>query len=306
MIFPTMQPIVLDAKGRPIAVRTGALPSPPDLRDYNDRHPKVYPLVRDLGIGKITSEELPTKLDKSAGFSEVEDQGPLGSCTAQAGVGLLEYMQRAAFGEHVDLARMFLYNATKWLLGWEGDTGAHLRITAAAMSVFGCPPESYYPYDPELLDVAPSAYEMALADKFKGLTYFRHEAGISTPRECAIASMKKYLFGDIPSMFAFYGFDSFSKGGRPGDVPMPGPNESVKWAHAVDFAGYDDEYEIENTLTGAKTRGAAKFRNSWGRDWGQDGYGWIPYEFFLRGYCWDDWSVLSVSWLDTGQFGWNA
>lgn len=296
---------VLDSNNGHMHVRTGALPSLPDLRDYSDNHARVAGFSKELGVLSVRADELPKDFDLVEGFSPIEDQGPLGSCTAHAGVGLLEYMIMQAFGVRIDLARMFLYNATKYLLGWKGDSGAHLRATAAAMRLFGCPPEKYYTYDPTYLDVDPNAYQTTLAEEFKGLTYFRHDAGTNTPPECALFSIKKYIAAYVPSMFAFYGFDSFSYGGRPGDVPLPLANESVKWAHAVDAVGYDDEYVITNRRDGSKTKGAVKFRNSWGIDWGIDGYGWIPYEFFLRRYCWDDWALLTATWIDTGQFGLN-
>lgn len=294
---------VRNANNELTVVFTGALPAWPDLRDYNDRSKQVVPLIEPLKVAAIGADELPPSFDLSADFSEVEDQGALGSCTAHAGVGLLEYMQRRALGTHTDLSRMFLYNSTKYLLGWDGDSGAYLRTTAAAMQLCGCPPEKYYEYDPDFLDAEPDAYQVALAQGFKGLTYFRHDGGTNTPPECALASIKKYIAAYVPSMFGFYGFDSFSYGGRPGDIPLPRSAESAKWAHAVDAVGYDDEYVITDRRDGAKTKGAVKFRNSWGTDWGNDGYGWLPYEYFLRRYCWDDWSILSAQWVDTGQFG---
>lgn len=293
------------SSGQLVTVSTGALPSWPDLRDYNDRQGMGLLVTANLGVAGVTAEELPSDFDLSADFSEVEDQGALGSCTAHAGVGLLEYMQKHANGEYVDLSRMFLYNATKYLLGWSGDSGAHLRATAAAMRLFGCPPEDYYVYDSKYLDIDPSSYQASLAKNYQGLTYFRHDGGTNTPPECALLSVKKYIAAFVPSMFAFYGFDSFSSGKRPGDVPLPTAGESAKWAHAVDAVGYDDEYEITNTRDGSKSVGAVRFRNSWSKGWGNAGYGWIPYAYFLRRYCWDMWSILSFDWVGTKQFGFN-
>jgi C1A family cysteine protease len=32
------------------------------------------------------------------------------------------------------------------------------------------------------------------------------------------------------------------------------------------------------------------------------GYGWLPYEYVLRGLAEDWWSLLKNEWVDTGQF----
>lgn len=69
----------------------------------------------------------------------------IGSCTANAGVGLVEYFERRAFGKHLDASRLFLYKVTRNLLHLTEDTGAYLRTTMAAMALFGVPPKNTGP-----------------------------------------------------------------------------------------------------------------------------------------------------------------
>jgi len=66
--------------------------------------------------------------------------------------------------------------------------------------------------------------------------------------------------------------------------------------------GYDDKLEITNKFSKEKTKGALLIRNSWGASWGEHGYGWLPYDYVLRGLAEDFWTILKKEWVDTGEF----
>ena len=117
----------------------GWLPDYPDFRDYTAQTKTILPLMRKLkgtGDGK-KKPKLPAACDLRAWCPAVEDQGKIGSCTANAGVGMIEYFERRAFGRHVEASRLFLYKVTRNLLHWTGDTGAFLRTTMGALVLFG-------------------------------------------------------------------------------------------------------------------------------------------------------------------------
>ena len=294
----------------------GWLPDYPDIRDVTFQSERVPSKLQALGqpsvkqmlakVGATTSAPaaLPTSVDLRPWCSPIEDQKTIGSCTAHAGVGLVEYFERRAFGKHIDASRLFLYKVTRNLLKWTGDTGAFLRSTMYALTLFGVPPEEYYPYNIADYDKEPPAFCYAFAQSFQAISYYRLDPPGTTPSNL-LTQIKTYLAHGLPSMFGFTVYSSISQANtNGGKIPYPTPGERVLGGHAIDAVGYDDNLKIKNTNAGGiETTGALLIRNSWGTGWGSAGYGWLPYKYVLDGLATDWWSLIKSEWIDTGQFG---
>jgi len=185
-----------------------------------------------------------------------------------------------------------------------GDTGAWLREVMGALVLCGVPDEKYWPYKIKDFDNEPSGFVYALAENYSTVKYFCHDPqGSETQGADVLASVKSYLTAGIPSMFGFWGFESFEDSDSPGDIPYPCKGEKAQWGHAVMAVGYDDDRKVTNLKCKKETKGAILIRNSWGKSWGDNGYGWLPYEYVLNGLALDFWSILDMSWIDTGNFG---
>jgi len=285
-------------------VGTGWLPPLPDLRDYTREHPEIVKMAKKLGILQTKEQKLPHKFDLRQWCSSIQNQGDLGSCTAHAAIGVVEYFERRAFGTHIEGSRLFLYKTTRNLMGVTGDTGAYLRNVMGALVLCGVPAEKYLPYVTADFDKEPPAFVYAVADNYEAIKYFCHDPlGMNIPPTTVLASVKQYLAAGIPSMFGFYGFPSFSQSNVKGGIPYPCPDEELQWGHAVVAVGYDDNMKIKNLKCNKETIGAILIRNSWGTNWGDGGYGWLPYDYVLNKLAQDFWSLLEMEWVDTKQFG---
>ena len=286
---------------------TGWLPPLPDLRDYSIVEPEIAKMSKAIGVsdGSKKLKAAPSTVDLRQWCSPIENQKNLGSCTANAAVGVVEYFQRRAFGKYLNGSRLFVYKTTRNLMQVTGDTGAWLRNTMGALVLCGVPPEKYWPYTDKTpaFDKEPTSFVYSVGDNYQAVQYFSHDPqGANVPTATVLTSVKNYLAAGIPSMFGFWGFPSFDSCNVKGGIPYPCPGEQAQWGHAIVAVGYDDAKKIKNTMCNKTTTGALLIRNSWGTVWGDAGYGWMPYDYVLDGLALDFWSLLSQDWVSTKEF----
>ena len=287
--------------GGPPVVTLGWHPDVPDLRDkaaISGSGAKMRDKARqsfDRAIGiEAPKNGLPRRHENLRWCSPIEDQGSLGSCTAQATVGLMEFMQRRS-GDHVDGSRLFLYKVTRKLLGWTGDTGAYVRTALKAVAAFGVPPEQYWPYDITRYEEEPTAFLYSFANNYKALDYARIDVAGLVAKD-VLTEVKRTLSSGLGVVFGFSVYSSLSNAA---DIPYPTTSDTLKGGHAVMAVGYDDDHKLPNGTPCP----SLIIRNSWGTRWGRQGYGFLPDAYVLNGLAQDFWTVLKAEWLDVKTFG---
>jgi C1A family cysteine protease len=270
----------------------------PDIRDYTDQSEGVRTVLRKSAPLKKAeaAKKLPASVDLRPWCSPIEDQRSLGSCTANAGVGMMEYYERRALGRHLDASRLFLYKVTRNLLGFSGDDGAYLRDTMKAMVLFGVPPEKYWPYRVKDFNLEPTQFCYAFAQSYQAIKYYRLDPSGTSPAD-VLEALKTKLAAKLPAMFGFSVYSSIpNSGDGKGEIPFPASGDTLEGGHAVLAVGYDDTKKI------GRNKGAILIRNSWGTSWGEAGYGWLPYAYIEAGLADDFWSMVKQEFVDTDLF----
>lgn len=220
--------------------RYGWVPDIPDQRDY------LYASVRPI------QPTLPTRVDLRPTCSPVENQGDLGSCTANALAGALEFLERKDNVSFINMSRLFIYYDERAIEGTiKSDSGAMTRDGIKTLKKQGVCSEKKWPYVISKFAVKPNAacYKEALDHQI-----------ISYHRILTLNEMRMCLADGFPFVFGFTVYESFESQevAKTGIVNMPQSTERAIGGHAVLAVGYDDSQE--------------RFivRNSWGANRGPE------------------------------------
>src|SRR6266571_4110762 len=212
----------------------------PTSTKLNKRSPQWYgwlpdlPDHRDLFYSAVAPRLVspPDKVDLRPKCSPVEDQGQLGSCTANSLAGALEFLENLDGTRFVDLSRLFVYYNERVIEGTVGqDSGAFIRDGIKSLAKQGVCPEQDWPYRISAFRKKPRAACYRAAKKHRIKSYHR----ISTVHE-----MRSCLAEGFPFVFGFTVYDAFESAAvaRSGVLNMPGPKEKVAGGHAVMAVGY--------------------------------------------------------------------
>lgn len=242
----------------------GWKPDIPDFRDLTYQYKRV---------------PLPRKVDLRPRYGLIYDQGPLGSCTANALSMAYDFDRVQQKQEPTVPSRLFIYYNERVLINKvTEDSGAYIRDGIKSMAKHGVCEETLWPYLVSKFKTKPSkaAYDDAKLSTIK--EYLRLDNRILNQLKECLVSGHGFVFG-----FSVYeSFESESVA-KTGIMPMPSKLESSLGGHAVFCVGYDDDKQCFIV------------RNSWGEKWGDKGHFYMPYAYMTdSNLCDDFWTIKLV------------
>jgi C1A family cysteine protease len=226
---------------------------------------------------QVTQKVSPNVVDLRSYCSPIENQGNLGSCTGQAIAGAIELLNKRG-GKHNDVSRLFIYYYERLILGTVNyDSGAYIRDGIKATNKYGASLESLWPHDIRKFRQEPITEAKNDALNRKVTRYER----VNDFNGCIDALTNGY-----PIIMGFRVYDSFmSKNvARTGIMPYPNTKrEKLLGGHAVLLVGYDKRKKVFIA------------RNSWGTNWGDKGYFYMPFDIVKPNMSSDYWIIKSVN-----------
>lgn len=246
----------------------GWRPSLPDFRD----------VAADPGGLRLLEE-----VDPRADMPPVFDQGQLGSCTANAVAAAIQYDRILDNLDAPELSRLFIYYLARDREGTAlADVGSYGRTAFKVLRKTGAPPEELWPYDIEMFDDEPPEDIFDEASEFRVKDYVHPGLGQRVTMLDRKEAFQRLLGNRQTIAFGFTVFESFEGDWEEaGVMPVPEEGEDVLGGHEVLLIGYTADYP-EHALC----------RNSWGSEWGLDGYFYMPWSYLCDPRYSADWRSI--------------
>ena len=251
-------------------------PEKKDERDYTyiskttyDSHIRengvspISPLCKNLYISNISQ---PSSSFIVPSLSPIIDQGALGSCAVNAQAFCISTMTK----NKLNLSRLTLYALSRIVTGIQlNEQGTAINMNCESIRIYGVCDEFIFPY----INIAENSIVVppinALKNSFflNNYQYFAVDQSLDSLRQCLFEKQ-------VPIIFGFAIWENFFSADNDGIVPMPTKNEKWIGGHAVVMVGYDDSKKW------------FKCANSWGPDWGDNGFFYMPYDLIINPqYC---------------------
>lgn len=227
---------------------------------------------------QLTNKTQSNVVDLRQYCSLIENQGNLGSCTGNAIAGAIELLHKRQ-NRTLDISRLFIYYYERVLIGTVNyDSGAYIRDGIKVCYKYGAPTENLWPYNISKFRTVPPKTALIDAAKRKVTSY---------QRAIDFNAVIDAITSGYPVTIGFSVYSSFDTNivARTGIMPYPDTKkERLLGGHAVLLVGYNKN---NNTFIA---------RNSWGTNWGDRGYFYMPFQVIQNNKMSSDfWVIKSIS-----------
>lgn len=263
--------VILDGKKRGL----GWVPQTPNINDHQYTPPKAIRLPDrvDLSLKKTEDGKHPL-------LGKPWDQGGIGSCVANAAGKAWHYTLGFENRPHrPNPSRLFIYYNARAYQGWQGsDTGCFVPDAFRGLNQFGAPPERFWPYRTTKFAQEPPRASYDQAEKREAVEYL-------TVQQDSV-SMMTCLAEGFPIVFGFtmyYGFPI----DRNHVIKLPKAGQQSIGGHSMLITGYRHfpKYGL-----------LFRVLNSWGDDFEDHGYCWMPEEYLTNSaYSSDFWTLRKIA-----------
>ena len=248
---------------------------------------RIGKVPEDAKRRERSRQKTPPRVDLRKFLTSVESQVG-NSCVANAMAGAYEYLAKRELGDSEDVSRLYIYYNARYIDGsHDEDSGSYMRAAIDGLIEYGACSEQLWPNEEDMINEEPDEDSYTQGSNFKIV----EAEYIETDQDL----WKQTLAAGYPIAFALNTFRNFDDASRnKGRVPMPKADAKTRnthgW-HAMLCVGYSD---IDRVFI---------VRNSWGREWGDKGYCYIPYDYVMHDShnAHDSWVIKSVENLDYSE-----
>lgn len=227
----------------------------------------------------------PRRVDLRRWLRRDFDQGTDPLCTAVCVASLAEYVDRRTHGTEREASVLFNYRTSRMLAGAPDRRGSFLVHALEAWSRFGLPDERSWRQSDRNMNVDPPAELFAEARDWRENRFVRVDVD-DLPPQRYLDRLRATLAAELPVSLDFPLHLDLARSFGTGMLTVPGPDTKTIGRHVVLLCGYDDDRA--NPDGGP---GAFLLQNCWGTGWGEDGFGWLPYDFVHLGLARCSWTV---------------
>ncbi|MDZ4683152.1 MAG: C1 family peptidase [Saprospiraceae bacterium] len=233
---------------------------------FDDDAYEAVPLKKP--VLKRNYENLPESISLKTWCPQPQDQGAYANCVGWAAGYAARTIAEALERKEEDRARItgqafspdYLYLLNKSAADANCQRGISINQALKTMQEKGVPRRREFSPDCTV-SIPASISGMALPNRIGGYTRLFDK---DTPDDFRIKTIKKALVQQKPVIVGVECYESFKKVGE----SWSGQKDKFMGGHALCVVGYDEQ------------RGAFEVMNSWGADWGSEGFTWIRYADF--------------------------